>query len=193
MEYFWFIFDSQSTFANMCNYWCCSWQSLWWSSLGMAPQSIFWTQLNLGPIYGSSPDSRCPSLIHWLHVVETWLVWLWLMKIPTQYQVMEAIDRVILGNVAMSVMPSGGQIWNQCKWHHQVAKLETDGDQICNQCKWHHSNGQVCNEITPGLDSILWVCCASGNVFSNEGLLMWKVSKLSTEWYLASLVHVRPE
>ena len=27
------------------------------------------------------------------------------------------VNRAILGNVAMQVAPSGGQNWNQCKWH----------------------------------------------------------------------------
>ena len=34
-----------------------------------------------GPIYGSKPL----SLTDWETFVQTWLMWLWLMKIPTQY------------------------------------------------------------------------------------------------------------
>ena len=64
-------------------------------------------------------------------------------------------NRAIQGNVAMHVTLPGGQLWNQCKWCHLVAKFATNasgtiwltilqlmpiapsGGQICNQCKWH--------------------------------------------------------
>ena len=57
---------------------------------------------------------------------------------------------------AMQLAPSGGQIFNLCKWHHLVAKFATyasgaiwwpnlqimqvapSGGQICNLCKLHH-------------------------------------------------------
>ena len=32
-------------------------------------------------------------------------------------------NRAIQGNVAMHVMLPGGQLWNQCKWCHLVAKF----------------------------------------------------------------------
>ena len=33
-------------------------------------------------------------------------------------------NRAFQGNVAMHVTLPGGQLWNQCKWCHLVAKLE---------------------------------------------------------------------
>ena len=35
-------------------------------------------------------------------------------------------NRAIQGNVAMHVMLPGGQLWNQCKWCHLVAKFATN-------------------------------------------------------------------
>ena len=64
-------------------------------------------------------------------------------------------NRAIQGNVAMHVTLPGGQLWNQCKWCHLVAKFVTKASiatwwpklepmlialhvgQIFNQCKWH--------------------------------------------------------
>ena len=34
--------------------------------------------------------------------------------------------RAIQGNVAMHVTLPGGQLWNQCKWCHLVAKFATN-------------------------------------------------------------------
>ena len=42
-------------------------------------------------------------------------------SIPT-----DDVNKAILGNVAIQVAPSGGQQWNECKWHHLVAKLVTN-------------------------------------------------------------------
>ena len=79
-------------------------------------------------------------------------------SIPT-----DNVNRAIPGNVAMHVtqpgdqlVPSGGQICNQCKWRHLVAKIGTNASsatwwpklepmliashvgQIWNQFWWHH-------------------------------------------------------
>ena len=35
-------------------------------------------------------------------------------------------NRAIQGNVAMHVTLPGGQLWNQCKWCHLVAKFATN-------------------------------------------------------------------
>ena len=35
-------------------------------------------------------------------------------------------NRAIQGNVAMHVTLPGGQLWNQCKWRHVVAKFGTN-------------------------------------------------------------------
>ena len=78
----------------------------------------------------------------------------------------------------MQVVPSGGQICNQCKWRHLVAKFATyasgaiwwpnlhlmqvasSGGQICNKCKWCH----VVAKFNPSYGDNFWVRCASGNV-----------------------------
>ena len=41
-------------------------------------------------------------------------------------------NRAIQGNVAMHVTLPGGQLWNQCKWCHLVAK-ETGDFEWCRQ------------------------------------------------------------
>ena len=38
----------------------------------------------------------------------------------------ENAKRAIQGNVAMHVTLPGGQLWNQCKWCHLVAKFATN-------------------------------------------------------------------
>ena len=55
-------------------------------------------------------------------------------KIPIQT---DDVNRRIQGNVAMQVMPPGGQICNLCKWRYLVAKFATmqvapTFGQICN-------------------------------------------------------------
>ena len=39
-------------------------------------------------------------------------------------------NRAIQDNVAMNVTLPGGQIWNQCKWCHLVAKIGINADCI---------------------------------------------------------------
>ena len=71
----------------------------------------------------------------------------------------------------MQVVPSGGQICNQCKWRHLVDKFGTNasgaiwwtilqlmqvapsGGQICNQCKWRHLVAKI---GTNACDAIWW-------------------------------------
>ena len=61
----------------------------------------------------------------------------------------------------MQVVPSGGQICNQCKWRHLVAKIGTNA---CDAIWWTILQLM---QIAPSqvIDSIPWVRCASGNVF----------------------------
>ena len=65
----------------------------------------------------------------------------------------------------MQVMPSGGQIWNSCKWRHLVGKFATNVigtiwwsklESICKWCiRWQNwqpmqvapSGGQICNQF----------------------------------------------
>ena len=59
-------------------------------------------------------------------------------------------NRAIQGNVAMHVTLPGGQIWNQCKWRHLVAKFAT---KVSGAIWWPNlelmqvapSGGQICN------------------------------------------------
>ena len=39
-------------------------------------------------------------------------------------------NRAIQGNVAMHVTLPGGQLWNQCKWRHLVAKFATNASGV---------------------------------------------------------------
>ena len=96
----------------------------------------------------------------------------------------------------MQVAPSGGQICNQCKWRHLVAKFGTNASgaiwwpifqlmqlmqvapscgQFFNSCKWRHlvakfgtnaSGATISWRDNSSLDAIPWVRCASGNVLS---------------------------
>ena len=75
----------------------------------------------------------------------------------------------------MQVVPYGGQIFNQCKWRHLIAKFGTNasGAKIgtnanCNTC-WPNLEQilvafYLAGEITQVIDSIPGVRCASGNV-----------------------------
>ena len=67
----------------------------------------------------------------------------------------------------MQLAPSGGQIWNQYA-------SGASGGKIGNQCNWCHKEAKfVINasgaiwwpRFTQVMESILWVRCASGNVF----------------------------
>ena len=52
--------------------------------------------------------------------METELMWLWLKKIPTEYQVMKSIlEQVVMHN--MVLRPK----CNQRKWHYMLAKSVT--------------------------------------------------------------------
>ena len=57
----------------------------------------------------------------------------------------------------MQVALSGGQICNECKWHHPLAKFATL------ECKWCH----VVAKFSPSYGVNFWVRCASGNVLNN--------------------------
>ena len=64
----------------------------------------------------------------------------------------------------MQVVPSGGQICNQCKWRHLVAKIVTNTSDAI----WRTILQLM--KIAPSqvIDSIPWVRCASGNVLADQ-------------------------
>ena len=53
------------------------------------------------------------------HLLQTQLMWLWLMKIPT-----DTPNKAIQGNVAMQVTQPGGQICKRCKWWTNASDSE---------------------------------------------------------------------
>ena len=66
----------------------------------------------------------------------------------------------------MQVVPSGGQICNQCKWRHLVAKFGTNAS---GAIWWPNLQLMqvalyLAGEITQVKEPIPWVRCASGNV-----------------------------
>ena len=91
-------------------------------------------------------------------------------------------NRAILGNMTMQVMQviqAGGQLWIQCKWHHQMTKFLTNansakitadascaiwwpnlqlmqvapsGGQIYKRCKWYH----LVAKFTTNANSTIW-------------------------------------
>ena len=74
-------------------------------------------------------------------------------------------DNVSTGN---ALTQPGGQLWNQCKWRHLVAKFVTDASGA--SC-WPNLEPMPvafflsAEEITQVKEAIPWVRCASGNVF----------------------------
>ena len=70
-------------------------------------------------------------------------------------------NKAIQGNVAMRVTLPGGQLWNQCKWRHVVAKIGTNAS---GAIWWLNLQVVPSRELTQVLDAIPWVRCASGNV-----------------------------
>ena len=72
----------------------------------------------------------------------------------------------------MQVAPSGGQIYSQCKKRHLVAEFMTNANSAI-QIKLRHLGLTEINlerfwlkYISQVMDSISWVRCASGNVWS---------------------------
>ena len=69
-----------------------------------------------GPIYGSS----CLKLsIPFANLTDVTLA-------DEDTNSTDNVKRAIQGNVAMHVTLPGGQLWNQCKWCHLVAKFATN-------------------------------------------------------------------
>ena len=69
-----------------------------------------------GPIYGS--ESFKPPFANLTDVT--------LADEGTNSILTDNANRAIQGNVAMHVTLPGGQLWNQCKWCHLVAKFATN-------------------------------------------------------------------
>ena len=75
--------------------------------------------LFIGPMYPWSDLWALVSVSSWVsYLFETSLMWLWLIKIPT-----DKVNRTIQGNVAMQLTQSGGQLWNLCKCRHLLTKF----------------------------------------------------------------------
>ena len=67
----------------------------------------------------------------------------------------------------MQVAPSGGENWNQCKWHHLVVMFGTNTSGTT--YNWPNLEPMqvafyLAGEITQVKEAIPWVRCASGNV-----------------------------
>ena len=78
---------------------------------------------------------RCPwsdlwirlSLTEWVSTTPCWnLTDVTLADEDTNWILNDNANRAIQGNVAMRVTLHGGQLWNQCKWCHLVAKIGTN-------------------------------------------------------------------
>ena len=63
----------------------------------------------------------------------------------------------------MQVAPPGGQIWNQCQVHYMFAKFGTNSGGIT---WWSTFELFTSEKIIQVINSIPWVRCASGNVFT---------------------------
>ena len=72
----------------------------------------------------------------------------------------------------MQLVTSGGQIWNQCNWCHKVAKfvINASGAIWCPNLQPIRNQFQtiLVEKFTQVMDSIPWIRCASGDVFSEE-------------------------
>ena len=100
---------------------------------------LFLSDLGKPGVRSLGPDV-CPSVREWVRdVVQTLLMWLWLLKIPNQYWLIMLREKFKAMRQCkwcrlLQVVPSGGQFCNWCKRHHLVAKFLTNasGGQICN-------------------------------------------------------------
>merc|ERR1711978_481963 len=96
-----------------------------------------------GPIYGSSCVSQTKATCANLTDVT-------LADEDTDSILTDNANRAIHGNVAMYVTLPGGQLWNQCKWCHLVAKFANNAS---GTIWWLNlqlkqvvpSGGQICN------------------------------------------------
>ena len=89
----------------------------------------------------------------------------------------------------MQVAPSGGQIWNQCKWHHLVAKFATYasgaiGWPILQLMQMAPSGGQIWNQYVSGASSgkignqFKWSHLVAKFATSASGAIWWQNSQL---------------
>ena len=114
-------------------------------------------------------------------------MWLWLMKIPTQYGLILPIGQskaMCQCKCLFLELMYGGQNWNQNKWRHQVVKFVTNASGATWWCKKYQLLAKQCAILRPNLQpvqeasdatfklisvrkiqSMPWVRYASGNCF----------------------------
>ena len=117
-----------------------------------ATQVTWWSNFEL--IFNKSECANSKQIQIWFQEISR--VWNWEMQ-----QYLQICPNLEL----MQMAPSGGQIYNYCKWRHVVAKF------------------------SPSLGVNFWVRCASGNVLDAISVGQW-VSELVGQWLIVSEIAI---